>query len=263
MTPEKFKILVTSQKGGVGKSTIAANLAAYYAAKQQSVTLIDFDLHASSSSWLKRAPAIGVTIQHLPLTLNSSNNSSLMEVRTHLRRACTSSEITVADLTWTDAFASEILLQFNLIIIPTSTSEIELAATSTFVARHGWVFNSRSQTPPQLLIAPMRIRADQLHGNAFTQQRFPISFLLSPPILESQSAREAYETTYLKDLTDACGDSFREFGDAVIRCQDIYQTKLLEQSTHVRKYFRHPSGSLSFRGSLENHKNVLNRYSFF
>ena len=64
-----FKILVTSPKGGVGKSTISANLAAYLQANGQSVTLLDFDNHGSSSSWLKRAPNIGVVVQHQPLPL--------------------------------------------------------------------------------------------------------------------------------------------------------------------------------------------------
>ncbi len=39
-----FKILVTSQKGGIGKSTIAANIAAYFASVAGKRTmLIDFD----------------------------------------------------------------------------------------------------------------------------------------------------------------------------------------------------------------------------
>jgi len=262
MAIDKFKILVTSQKGGVGKSTIAANLAAYYAAKQQSVTLVDFDLHGSSSNWLKRAPAIGVAIQHIPLPLNSSNNSSLMEARTHIRRASMSSEITIADLTWSDAIAGELLFQFDLIIIPTSTSEIELAATASFIARHSWVFNSRTHVPPNLLITPTRIRTDQLHGNAFTQQRFPVPFLLSPAILESQSARDAYECAYLKDLADPCGQSFREFGNAVIRCQAIHQTQILKLSDQSSQYTRHPAGGFSIRGSLNNYQNVLHNYRF-
>jgi cellulose biosynthesis protein BcsQ len=40
-----FKILVTSQKGGVGKSTVSANLAAYLRRQGQAVTLLDFDTH--------------------------------------------------------------------------------------------------------------------------------------------------------------------------------------------------------------------------
>jgi len=59
-----FKILVTSQKGGVGKSTVSANLAAFMRRQGQSVTLVDFDTHGSSSTWLNRAPNIGIVVQH-------------------------------------------------------------------------------------------------------------------------------------------------------------------------------------------------------
>ena len=51
-----LKILVTSQKGGVGKSTIAANIAAYFATLlRKQVTLIDFDHQGTSSTWVRRA----------------------------------------------------------------------------------------------------------------------------------------------------------------------------------------------------------------
>lgn len=58
-----IKILVTNQKGGVGKSTIAANLAAYLGMQEGlKVSLIDFDKQASSSRWTKKAPDIGIAV---------------------------------------------------------------------------------------------------------------------------------------------------------------------------------------------------------
>ncbi len=50
-------ILVLNSKGGCGKSTIATNLAAFYARENKSVALVDFDPQGSSLQWLQaRSP---------------------------------------------------------------------------------------------------------------------------------------------------------------------------------------------------------------
>lgn len=49
-------IMVMNAKGGSGKSTIATNLASYYASQGASVTLADFDPQESSLDWLRARP---------------------------------------------------------------------------------------------------------------------------------------------------------------------------------------------------------------
>jgi cellulose biosynthesis protein BcsQ len=210
-----FKILVTSQKGGVGKSTVSANLAAYLRRQGQTVTMIDFDTHGSSSTWLTRAPNIGVVVQHHILPLDQGGNRPILDARLHLRRAASSSDVVICDLTWTDSIAGELMFEYDLVIVPTSVSEIELAATAGFLSRHRWVFDSAIHTPPTLLVCPTRVHPEQLHSDIFSKQRFPVSFMLAPPVLEAQSAREMFERGYLMDLQDACGASFNEFGKSV------------------------------------------------
>jgi cellulose biosynthesis protein BcsQ len=219
-----FKILVTSQKGGVGKSTVSANLAAYLRRQGKTVTLVDFDTHGSSSTWLTRAPNIGVVVQHHILPLDQGGNRPILDARLHLRRAASSSEVVICDLTWTDSIAGELMFEYDLVIVPTSVSEIELAATAGFLSRHRWVFDSAIHTPPTLLVCPTRVHHDQLRSDVFSKQRFPVSFMLAPPILEAQTAREMFERGYLMDLQDACGQSFIEFGKAVCAARDMRQT---------------------------------------
>ncbi len=62
-------ILVANAKGGSGKTTLATNLAGYFASQNNSVLLADLDRQQSSTQWLKRRPADAPTIhtsQHKP-----------------------------------------------------------------------------------------------------------------------------------------------------------------------------------------------------
>ncbi len=59
------RITLLNPKGGCGKTTIATNLAAYFAGDGEATTLIDHDAQGSSSRWLElraenRAPVHGV-----------------------------------------------------------------------------------------------------------------------------------------------------------------------------------------------------------
>ena len=50
-------IMVLNSKGGSGKSTVATNLASYYATQGNKVILVDLDPQASSLDWLKARPS--------------------------------------------------------------------------------------------------------------------------------------------------------------------------------------------------------------
>ena len=50
------KIVILNPKGGSGKSTIATNLAAWYAQQGRKPTIMDFDPQGSTIKWLKRRP---------------------------------------------------------------------------------------------------------------------------------------------------------------------------------------------------------------
>ncbi len=49
-------ILILNPKGGCGKTTLATNLAGYYASRGKSVALVDFDTQGSSMDWLAARP---------------------------------------------------------------------------------------------------------------------------------------------------------------------------------------------------------------
>jgi chromosome partitioning protein len=55
--PSFRRVVLLNPKGGSGKTTVATNLAAFYAASGLSTVLMDFDPQASSWRWLKGRPA--------------------------------------------------------------------------------------------------------------------------------------------------------------------------------------------------------------
>ena len=55
-------IMVLNSKGGSGKSTVATNIASYYASQGNKVVLVDFDPQASSLEWLAARPSGRSTI---------------------------------------------------------------------------------------------------------------------------------------------------------------------------------------------------------
>jgi hypothetical protein len=138
---------------------------------------------------------------------------------------------------------------------------MELATTAGFLAKHHWVFDSKLHKPPTLLLAPTRVRPEQMALNSFSKQRFPVSFLLAPPVLESQSAREAFEVGYLKDLQDACGNSFREFGKAVHSVRELRRAACAQTFVTTKPGYAHlPTGRFVMNGSLSERQSLLSRH---
>ncbi len=219
----EFKILITSQKGGVGKSTVSANLAAYLCKQGHQVALLDFDLHGSSSKWLEGAPPIGIGVHHEPLPLEIGGTRPVLEAKQKLQRLCYTHDIVICDLTWSDSMTADLLFEYDLVIVPTSVSEIELNATSDFLERFRWVFESTLHAPPKLLLSPTRVHNEQVSDTSLFKQHFPFRLILAPAILEGQSARQLYKRGYLCDLDDACGVSFNEFGSAVAQAMALIQ----------------------------------------
>lgn len=60
-------ILVLNSKGGCGKTTLATNLAGYYADKGHAVALADYDPQGSSTDWLEARPEKRPPIHGIPV----------------------------------------------------------------------------------------------------------------------------------------------------------------------------------------------------
>ncbi len=60
------RILVLNPKGGCGKTTLAVNIASFYANQGKSVVLADFDPQGSAMEWIEARPESYATIKRVP-----------------------------------------------------------------------------------------------------------------------------------------------------------------------------------------------------
>ena len=118
-------IIVANPKGGTGKTTLAANIAGWLAAKKQRVVLADFDMQRSAADWLARRPAL------LPKIAGWTPDQD----RKDLQEA--DPQWLVIDLpagirgdTLRDA-----VKRADVILVPVAPSAFDMAATRDFLAR--------------------------------------------------------------------------------------------------------------------------------
>ena len=130
---EPIKILVTNQKGGVGKSTISANLAAYLAMQEGfQVALIDFDKQASSSRWTKKAPDVGIQVGQVEVNYQNAG-MALLSARAGVRKYSSGVQISICEFTWTPAMSEDFMSDFDIVLIPSSGAKFDMASTEIFI----------------------------------------------------------------------------------------------------------------------------------
>jgi chromosome partitioning protein len=116
------RIMLLNAKGGCGKSTLATNLASYYAAQGKSVVLADFDRQGSALEWLAarpqdRAPIRGVAAWREPLRLPRATDYVIMDVPSGARGA----ELTA------------LVRRAHTLIIPVLPSPTDIRAAAHFI----------------------------------------------------------------------------------------------------------------------------------
>jgi cellulose biosynthesis protein BcsQ len=211
-----LKILITSQKGGVGKSTLSANLAAYFChTKGKKTALIDFDHQATSGKWVKKAYPIGIHCNTADLPNYKGPGIVLLKAKEALRKGVENHQVVVADLTWTDVLSPEFLFEFDLVLVPTSLSIIELDSTLEFINRFSFIFKSRMRQPPKLVLVPSRVDDFETYKAIFTRS-FNTSFFLAPPVMYSESANNFFGSEFFVLTTNQeVRENFMTFARAI------------------------------------------------
>ena len=124
------KIMVLNAKGGCGKTTLATNLAAYYAHHGFYPALLDFDAQGSASKWLDIRP------EHVrPIHGIAAHKQKLTVTRSWQMRMPSNIDRVIID---TPAAANNndlvnYMREANIILIPVLPSPIDIHATTAFI----------------------------------------------------------------------------------------------------------------------------------
>lgn len=122
--------LVINPKGGSGKTTIATNLASYFAAKGTATAIMDYDPQGSSLNWLRTRPGDAPKIHGA----NAAPARGLRLRSIDMRVPEDTRQLII------DGFAGasglvlqEMLSRANGILIPVAPSPIDIHATANFI----------------------------------------------------------------------------------------------------------------------------------
>jgi len=131
MSDRLQRILIANAKGGCGKSTVATNLASFYATQGIGTALFDYDDQRSSTRWLNRRPSDKPAIHGV----DASATSSINVTRTWLLRVPENVERIIID-TPAGLKGDELVRQtkdVDCIIVPVLPSPIDIHATADFI----------------------------------------------------------------------------------------------------------------------------------
>jgi chromosome partitioning protein len=116
-------IMVLNAKGGCGKSTLATNIASYFATEGATVALADYDPQRSSLDWLDRRPD------------NRAPIAAVAGFEDGLRKAPRNADILVIDAPARShgAELTDLVKHAETIVVPVLPSTIDMQATTTFL----------------------------------------------------------------------------------------------------------------------------------
>ena len=126
------KILIINSKGGCGKTTLATNLASYFASQDLNTALLDFDPQGSSIRWLTQRPKSRPEIYGVHVASRKNNTgvtrSFQMRVPPDTDRMIIDSPAGMSGYELTD-----LIRYVDTILIPVLPSSIDIHAVTRFI----------------------------------------------------------------------------------------------------------------------------------
>jgi chromosome partitioning protein len=122
--------LVINPKGGSGKTTVATNVAAYFAARGVATALMDYDPQGSSLNWLRQRPGSLPRIYGANAAPAKPGRMRSVDMRIP---ESTRELVIDAPAGASGLLLQEMLVRTHCILIPVAPSAIDIHATANFI----------------------------------------------------------------------------------------------------------------------------------
>ncbi len=148
-------VLIANAKGGCGKTTLATNMASWFANHDRSTALMDFDPQGSSAYWLKLRPQPAAPISGI----SAFSRLSSTETRSFHNRLPRGVERVVVDspagLSGTELYHR--ISEADLIVVPILPSPIDIHSATNFI-RDIQITGCLRERKKQVLVIANRVR---------------------------------------------------------------------------------------------------------
>jgi chromosome partitioning protein len=202
-----LKVLVASSKGGAGKTTIATNLAAYYAVDGKNTVLVDADRQGSSQRWAEKRAGMPNAV----LGLSGLRRDWPKHVPEDAERIVVDSAAGIRA-----GEVGEYLDEVDAVIVPILPSAIDLEAAEPFLAEVAALSPiKRGKVPVALVANRLKPWTNASQQAIDAIKRFPF------PIVAELRDTQGYV------LASELGKSIFDYNSEVVRSHQDDWSKLL------------------------------------
>ena len=208
-------IAIAGRKGGIGKSTIAGNLAAEFEALGQSVILLDADPQHSLAAWAAEGEGM------LSRCVEKVNGSEPDELRTRVRRAEKNADIVLVDTPpGMPETAYQAALVADLVLLPCGPSPLDLFALKEALALSLKARAQRRSKKPRIRFVPSKVLKSTNLGRELASSLENMGKKVLPPIGQRIVVAEAVtEGLTVREYapTSVSAQEFAELAKAVYK----------------------------------------------
>jgi chromosome partitioning protein len=182
-------IAVAGRKGGIGKSTIAGNLAGEFAAKKRSVLLLDADPQHSLAAWAAQGEGV------LARCVERVDGGSPEDLKTRVRKVDKNIDLVVIDTPPgmpETAYAAALVA--DLMLLPCGPSPLDLFALKEALALALKARAQRRSKKPRIRLVPSRFALNTNLGRGLSENLEKMGKKVLPGISQRIILAEAVDS---------------------------------------------------------------------